>query len=42
MRLLKLQESAAVGAAALGAKARGYTLPLNYSENVEVFFETDI
>ncbi|GCB78314.1 hypothetical protein scyTo_0019389, partial [Scyliorhinus torazame] len=37
--MMKLKCSSALGAASLGAKHIGYNLPMNYAENVEVFFE---
>nr|XP_058961592.1 N-acetyl-D-glucosamine kinase-like [Pocillopora verrucosa] len=36
--LVKLRESSAIGAAALGAKTAGYTLPIDYDSMVEEFF----
>ena len=36
--LVKLRESSAIGAAALGAKTADYTLPIDYDSMVEEFF----
>ena len=36
--LLRLKQPASLGAASLGARSAGFTLPLDYSANAEKFF----
>ncbi|XP_033757375.1 N-acetyl-D-glucosamine kinase-like [Pecten maximus] len=42
LSLCELKESAAVGAASIGATSIGSLLPLDYSENASVFFKTQL
>ncbi|XP_048391905.1 N-acetyl-D-glucosamine kinase isoform X2 [Stegostoma tigrinum] len=37
--MMKLKCSSAVGATSLGARHVGYNLPMNYADNVDIFFE---
>ncbi|GCC40379.1 hypothetical protein chiPu_0024334, partial [Chiloscyllium punctatum] len=37
--MMKLKCSSAVGAANLGARHIGYDLPMDYANNVDIFFE---
>ncbi|XP_078080645.1 N-acetyl-D-glucosamine kinase [Mustelus asterias] len=37
--MMKLKHSSALGAAKLGARHVGYELPMNYADNVDIFFE---
>ena len=40
--LMRLKKNGAIGAAYLGAKAAGYILPLDYEDNVDVFFHQEL
>lgn len=39
--LLDLKESAALGAASLGARSIKHNLPINYSQNAAVYFQAE-
>lgn len=40
--LLRLKKNAAIGAAYVGAKAAGHVLPLDYKNNVDVFYHAEL
>ena len=39
---MRLTKNGAIGAAYLGAKATGYILPLDYKNNVDIFFHSEL
>lgn len=42
LTLLRLKKNGAIGAAYLGAKATDYILPLDYENNVDIFFHKEL